>query len=125
MQEAEAGFLPDTCTIYEPPARATATRTSRGDIDDAFPTNWTKTEGVACRVNLPQRRPLIQSGAGQVQVISEGSIDFPSSTVISKLARIKITASTYNPLFVGQFFDATDAPQESTPIIRRVQVKQA
>jgi hypothetical protein len=116
-----AAYLPDTCAIYEPPNRTTATRTAEGDIDDTFPTNWTLTATVACLVRLPKFREIIQE-AGQPLTVDRPTILVPADTVITSSARVKITASL-NSLLVGTVFDVIGAPMDSFGLQRIIEAK--
>lgn len=119
-RQAAASYLPDTCEIYEPPSRLTATRTAEGDIDDTYPTNWTKTATVACLVRLPKLRDQLEL-AGQPIAVMRPTILLPVDTVLTAGSRIKVTISL-NSLLVGQSFNVIASPVDSQGSLRIAQV---
>lgn len=118
----EAFLLTDTCQIYEPPTRASATRTPEGSIDTTFSAAWTLSATVPCAVTISRLRSLVSESGGTPENVSYLTVTVPGDTVLTAHSRIKITESI-NPLLVGNVYDVQSAPIDSPGLLRIVNVK--
>jgi hypothetical protein len=113
--------LTDTCTIYEPPA--TPSRKASGAIDADYPTDWTGTTGIACKITPDRYRGQEMMGPKRVQAESYHILHLPAGTAITNKARVRVTASPNNADLVGVDFYVEELVLRSDELIREVRVK--
>lgn len=113
--------LTDTCTIYEPPA--VPSRKASGAIDADYPTDWTGTTGIACKITPDRYRGQEMIAAKRVQAESYSILHLPAGTAITQKARVRITASPNNADLVGVDFYVEEILWRSDELMREVRVK--
>jgi hypothetical protein len=114
-------LMGDTCTVYEPPAAPT--RKASGAIDADYPTDWTGTADIACKLTPDRYRGEEKLGPKRVQAESFYILHLPAETAITQKARVRVTASANNANIVGVDFYVEEFITRSEKVVQRVRVK--